>query len=199
MRSEELDTENQAAKTSRPIDDEPADETRGHGVSRKAKGYKLHAIFSGNPLPDAFVIAPLNACEKRMAARLIKRMEGGGYLLADSNCNASWLFDYCNINNYQLTCPRQRPGTGLGHHPYSPHRLRAMDMLEPPAGINSFGPQLHRRRTDIEREFSGVVCFGGGLTTLPPWVRRMWRVRRWVWRKLLVNAARIRLNRRVAG
>jgi hypothetical protein len=171
----------------------------GHGVSRTARGYKLHAVFSGNPMPDAFAVTPLNTCEKQMAARLIKRVQGGGYLLADSNYNASWLFDHCNRHNHQLACPRQRPGTALGHHPHSPHRLRAMDMLEPPANVNPFGPQLYRRRTDIERQFSGVVCFGGGLTTLPPWVRRIWRVRRWVWGKLLVNAARIRLNRCVGA
>src|SRR3989442_1221786 len=41
------------------------------------------------------------------------------------------------------------------------------------------------------------TLLGGGLAALPPWVRRPWRVRRWVSAKLLVNAARIRrLNRR---
>ena len=171
----------------------------GRGVSRKARGYKLHAIFSGNPMPQAFAITPLNTCEKQMAARLIKQVKGGGYLLADSNYNASWLFDHCNANNHQLLCPRQRPRTGLGHHPHSPHRLRALDMLESPARINPFGPQLYRRRTDIERDFSGLVCFGGGLMNLPPWVRRIWRVRHWVWGKLLINAARIHIKRCVAA
>ena len=46
-------------------------------------------------------------------------------------------------------------------------------------------------RTDIERQFSQLVCFGGGLATLPPWVRRIWRVRNWVMAKLLINAVRI--------
>jgi hypothetical protein len=32
------------------------------------------------------------------------------------------------------------------------------------------------------------------LATLPPWVRRIWRVRRWVWAKLLINATRIRIK-----
>jgi len=34
---------------------------------------------------------------------------------------------------------------------------------------------------------------------LPSWIRRIWRVRPWVINKLLINAARIRLNRRKAA
>jgi hypothetical protein len=171
----------------------------GRGVSRTAKGYKLHAVFSGKPMPDAFAITPLDTCEKQMAARLVRRAKGGGYLLADANYNASWLFDHCDKSDYQLVAPRQRPRAGLGHHHHSPHRLRAMEMLESPANVNPFGAQLYGQRTNIERDFSSLVCFGGGLTTLPCWVRRSWRVRRWVWGKLLVNAARIRRNRRVGA
>jgi hypothetical protein len=166
----------------------------GRGVSRTSVGYKLHAIVSpGNPMPDAFAITPLNVCEKRMAARMIRRATGCGYLLGDAHFDASWLFDHCRHHRHQLVCPRAKPGTGIGHHYVSPHRRRAIDMLETPAATNPFGPGLYNRRTEIERGFSGLVCFGGGLTTLPPWVRRIWRVRAWVTAKLLINAARIRL------
>jgi hypothetical protein len=172
----------------------------GRGVSRTAKGYKLHAIHSGNHLPDAFVITPLNTCEKQMGARMVKRVGGGGYLLGDSHFDASWLFDHCNKHGHQLVCPRPKAGSGFGHHLQSPHRRRSIDMLESPAKVNSFGRRLYCKRTDIERKFSNAVCFGGGLTTLPSWVRRIWRVRRWVWGKLLVNAARDRIHsRRTVG
>ena len=87
-------------------------------------------------------------------------------------------------------------GTGLGHHYQSPDRLRAIELLEPLAALNDFGPSLYRLRTDVERRFSQRVSFGGGLACLPPWVRRIWRVRYWVWGKLLVNAARVRINNR---
>ena len=102
----------------------------------------------------------------------------------------------CHHHGYRLVCPRAKPGTGTRHHRVSPHRRRAIEMLESPAAVNPFGPALYARRTDVERDFSGLTCFGGGLTTLPPWVRRIWRVRAWVTAKLLINAARIRLNRR---
>ena len=172
------------------------DATWSRGVSRTSVGYKIHAVFSGNPMPDAFAITTLNVCEKRMAARLIGRAGGFGYLLGDGHYDASWLFDYCRHYDQQLVCPRSRPGTGLGHHYVSPHRRRAIDMMEVPAAVNPFGPALYDQRTDIERQFSQLVCFGGGLAALPSWVRRIWRVRNWVMAKLLINAARIRINRR---
>ena len=175
------------------------DATWGRGASRTSVGYKLHAVWSGNPMPDAFAITTLNVCEKRMAARMVGRVGGGGYLLGDAHYDASWLFDYCHHYCHQLVCPRAKPGTGLGHHYVSPHRRRAVEMLEPPAAVNPFGPRLYDRRTDIEREFSGLACPGGGLAALPPWVRRIWRVRAWVTAKLLINAARIRLNRKRAS
>jgi hypothetical protein len=166
----------------------------GRGVSRNSIGYKLHMIYSGNPLPDAFAVTALNVCEKQMAARLVKRVGGCGYLLGDGHYDASWLYDVCRYHNHVLVSPRAKPHTGIGHHYVSPRRLRSIELLEPPAAINDFGPSLYQRRTDIERQFSQLTCFGGGLMALPPWVRRIWRVRNWVWGKLLINAARIRIN-----
>jgi hypothetical protein len=184
------------------------DATWGRGVSRMSVGYKLHAIYSaaaaamGNPMPDAFVITTLNTSEKDMAARMVARLSAasdgrdGGYLLADAGFDASWLFDYCHHHGYQLVCPRAKPGTDLGHRYVSPHRRRAIEMLEPVATANRFGTDLYATRPDIERNFAQLTSFGGGLAALPSWVRRIWRVRNWVTGKLLVNAARIRINRR---
>jgi hypothetical protein len=171
----------------------------GRGVSRLSLGYKLHMIYSGNPMPDAFVITPLNVCEKQMTMRMLKGISGGGYLLADALYDASWLFDLCRYHNHQLVCPRIKPGTGLGHGYQSPLRLRCMAMLESPAKVNDFGSSLYALRTDIEREFGQLSSFGGGLAPLPAWVRTMHRVRCWVMAKLLINAARIRINRSCAA
>lgn len=172
----------------------------GRGASRVSVGYKLHVIWSATqrPMPDAFVITSLNRCEKRMAGRMIKRVKGHGYLLGDAHFDASWLFDRCKKHGHQLLCPRAKPNTGRGGHYQSPDRLRAIDLLEPPANLNDFGPSLYRHRTIIERRHAAMVSFGGGIAiTLPSWVRRIWRVRRWITAKLLINAARIRIKQRV--
>src|SRR3954469_20788709 len=52
------------------------DATWSRGVGRTSVGYKLHAVFSGNPMPDAFAVTTLNVCEKRMAARMVRRLRG---------------------------------------------------------------------------------------------------------------------------
>jgi hypothetical protein len=175
------------------------DASWSRGVSRTSVGYKLHMIWSGNPMPDAFAITTLNVCEKQMAARLIKRIDGFGYLLGDAHYDASWLFDECHIHHHQLLCPRAKPGTAQGHHYVSPHRHRAIAMLEVPEAVNPFGRELYEQRTNIERELAQLVCFGAGLGPLPTWVRRIWRVRHWIMNKLLINAARVRINRRKAA
>ena len=100
------------------------DATWSRGVGRTGVGYKLHAVWSGKPMPDAFAVTTLDVCEKRMAARMVGRVGGGGYLLGDAHYDASWLFDYCHHHGHQLVCPRAKPGTGR-----APLRLAA-----PPPG-----------------------------------------------------------------
>ena len=177
-----------------PVHTTDRDAAWGRGTGHQAIGYKLHVIESGKPMPDAFVITPLDTCEKQMAARLIDRVPGqGGYLLADAHYDASWLHQHCHAAGHRLLAPRPKPGTGRGHRKQSPLRLSCIDMLEPPGGLNRFGRTLHALRVGIERALSGLRCFGGGLQTLPTWVRRAWRVRRWVWAKLLINTTNIQL------
>jgi hypothetical protein len=174
-----------------PLHTTDRDAHAGRGVGRISKGYKLHAIRSAKPMPDAWAVTPLKTCEKKMARRLIPRLGGTGYLLGDANYDASHLYDMARGHGLQLVCPRIKPGTGLGHNYQSPARLRVLDLLESPMALNRFGPSLYARRADIERDFAGLTVFGGGLNHLPAWVRRPWRVRRWVHGKLLINAARI--------
>jgi hypothetical protein len=162
----------------------------GRGVSRQSVGYKLHAIWSDRTLPEAFVVTPLDRCEKQMAARMIRRIDAHGYLLGDAHYNASWLFDVCHQNGHRLLCPRVKPGTGQGHRYQSPQRLRTIDQMESPGRLSLFGPTLYHQRRDIERRFGTLASTAGGLAALPSWVRRIWRVRHWVYAKLLIHAAR---------
>lgn len=175
----------------------------GRASGGMARGYKLHVIRSDRPMPEQWIVTPLNVCERKMARRMLKRLaqtdHGSGYLLADGPYDTSPLHDDAAAIGHQLLAPRPRPGTGLGHHYNSPHRLRSIEMLESPAGVNPFGKNLYEQRKQVERDFGNLTSFGGGLTTLPPWARGIRRVRMWVWGKLLVNAARIRSRKAVAA
>ena len=171
----------------------------GRGAGQKSNGYKLHALWAGRPMPEQWALTPLNVCEKRIARRMVGRLTGAGYVLADAYFDASDLHDRYAAANHQLVAPRRMPGTGLGHCYQSPRRLRSIAMTEPPAGLNDFGPALLAGRGQIERDFGNLCGFGGGLAALPAWSRRIWRVRAWVHAKLLINAARIQCRRRGAG
>ena len=160
----------------------------GHGAGCIAKGYKLHAVWSTRPVPEAWELTSLNVGEKAVAEKLIGRLDHGGYLLADGNYDASYLYDVADRKGYRLVAPyRKADNPGCGKHYQSPHRLRSIAIMR-----SDFGKALYRVRTRIERCFGNATSFAGGLGPLPAWVRGLARVRTWVWAKLLINAVRIR-------
>lgn len=168
-------------------DSKDRDARFGRGAGCIAKGYKLHAIWTTRPVPEVWDITPMNGNEKGVAAGLVGQLSHGGYLLADGNYDASYLYDAAAARGYQLVAPyRQGKEPGSGKHYQSPHRLRSIQILG-----SGFGQALYRARTAIERAFGNASSFGGGLGPLPAWVRGLERVRTWVWAKLLINAVRI--------
>lgn len=159
----------------------------GHGAGGLAKGFKLHAVWSTGVSPETWEVTPMNTSEKEVAQRLIGQLHYGGYLLADGEYDASYLYDLAFERGYQLISPyRKAENPGCGKHYQSPHRLHSIELLQ-----DAFGKGLYRARTQIERSFGNATSFGGGLAPLPAWVRGLDRVRTWVWAKLLINAVRI--------
>jgi DDE family transposase len=159
----------------------------GRGAGGLAKGYKLHAVWSTGVLPESWEVVPLNKSEKEVAYDLICHLSYGGYLMADGEYDASYLYDRAFAQGYQLVAPfRKAKNPGCGKHYQSPHRLRSIDLMQ-----HDFGKSLYKTRTQIERSFGNATSFGGGLAPLPAWVRGLERVRTWVWAKLLINAVRI--------
>lgn len=159
---------------------------RGRGASGMAKGYKLHTVWSNRPMPETWEVTPLNVHELVVAERLLEQLSAGGYLLADGNYDSSPLADQAYACGYQLVAPLPKNNAGKGHHYQSPHRLRNRDLL-----AGEFGKALYRLRGGIERSFGNATSFAAGLGPLPAWVRRLHRVRTWVWAKLLINGVRI--------
>jgi hypothetical protein len=158
---------------------------RGHGAGSPAKGYKLFAIWGSAPLPLAWRVAPMNSSESRMAQRMIPEVPQGGYLLGDSQYDTNPLHQVAREHGHQLVAPQQRPSEKLGHHRHDPGRLRSLALLK-----TDFGQQLFEQRIQIEQRFGSLTNFGGGLSPLPSWVRREYRVRLWVQAKLLTRAIR---------
>lgn len=172
----------------------------GRGAGQTAKGYKLHALWGGGAMPLQWRLAPLNVSEQEMARRMRRDLDrhDAGYVVADKGYDANHLFDLAGARGHPLISPRRCGAKrGLGHPRHSPYRLRCKDLLEAPTRrLTRFGPTLLHHRGQIERDFGHCTSFTGGLIGLPAWVRRYRRVHAWVWAKLLINAARIRLRHR---
>ena len=162
-----------------------ADARYGRGAGGMQKGYKFFAVWATGPLPLAWAVAPMNYSERTMARRLIPTLPGSGYLLGDSEYDCNDLYELAAAADHQLVARKRQKHRGLGHRRQSPHRLRGLELLK-----DTFGKTLYRFRRQIERDFGNLVSFGGGLASLPPWVRRFPRVRNWLHAKLLINAAR---------
>lgn len=178
----------------------------GRATGQNGKGYKIHALRSVGPMPEQWCLTPLDVDERVVARRFVRRLRGAGYLLCDSLYDGSLLHDLACGANHHLLVPRRRSkrGGGLGHRYQSPRRLASIALLETPATLpggalvraacSGYGPSVHARRVEIERDFGNSRSFGGGLTALPAWVRRIWRVRNWVYAKLLIDGARRKLR-----
>jgi len=159
----------------------------GHGAGCTAKGYKMHTIWGSGPLPLAWCVEQMNKNESQIAKSLIPKLRSGGYLLGDKAYDTNPLHAVSAQYGHQLIAPQQHESKKLGHHRHHPGRLRALHLLK-----TTFGETLFKERDHIERKFGELTNFGAGLAPLPNWVRRLNRVRLWVYAKILINVIRIR-------
>jgi hypothetical protein len=161
----------------------------GRAAGHLGNGYKLHAVWGRRPMPEAWEVTPLNQAEVKVAERLADQLTGGGYVTADGNYDANGVFDRFAARGYQLVARQVDPNPGTGHHYQSPARVRGIALWR-----TAFGQAVYRCRVGIEGAFGNATSFAGGMGPLPAWVRRLGRVQRWVWAKLVINAARIRFR-----
>ena len=156
----------------------------GRAAAGFARGYKLHVIWGGGPLPSAWRVEPMNTGDSTAARRLVAELPGSGYLVGDGQYDSNPLH-HAASPRHQVVAPQQRPGQDLGHRRHEPSRIHALELLTRP-----FGKALLHYRDDIERLFGALTNFAAGLSPLPSWVRRPHRVHQWVQAKLLINAIR---------
>src|SRR5262249_23121325 len=174
-----------------PISGCTKDRQAGYGKAAgcKAKGYKLHTLVSADGAVAQWRVAPMNQDERGIAGRMLKVAppEVQGDIVADSNYDSNKLHQVCDARgNMQLvTRRRYGPGKGTGHRRQTAGRLRSIALLENPYPY--FGEGLIRERSEIERHFGNLTNWGGGLSSLPAWVRTHRRVRRWVQAKLVTT------------
>jgi hypothetical protein len=161
----------------------------GWALKGMAKGYRIHVLIGADGSLVNWRLTPMSTSEKVMGREMVSETPRPGYVVADGNYDDRVLHELCTaLGNIQLVAPRSKPGAGLGHRKQSASRLRSIELLE--VSQSGFGQQLLQDRKGIERWFGRLVSFGGGLASLPPWVRTLPRVHRWVSAKLTVACLR---------
>ncbi|MCG8450351.1 MAG: transposase [Pirellulales bacterium] len=173
------------------------DAAHGRGAGGKDRGYKFHAIYAEGNAPLAWSVTPLNCNEHHAAIPLIDERLGPGYLLADANYDANHLYDHASQHDIQLLTPkRYAKAKGFGRCYQSSYRVDALTRLD---GPSPFVRQLLKLRKNVETRFAHLTNFGGGLIGLPPWVRRIHRVKLWITAKIILRLARDNNLRKLAA
>lgn len=157
-----------------------------------AKGYRLHAVMHGRVVRH-WALLPISEHDAAGAARLLPRLEGGGYVVGDNAYDSNVNHRLAAAANHQLVAPPRACNADVRDAAHNcPQRLRALDMLHGPlerCGVPSaFGRRLYDGRQRIESGFGGLTH--AGLGALPAFVRTPHRVALWVAGKLLAFAVR---------
>lgn len=151
-----------------------------------ARGYKLHALVSEDSRVLTWKVTSLNTSEMRVAEELITSTCGRtplNLVLGDGGYDSGRIYDKVAAQGGRLLTPLPA-NAGCGHRRQSPSRLEAAQSWKGIAGY------VYRDRLAVERCFAHQSSFGGGLGPLPPWVRTLVRVRRWIGTKLIIYHAR---------
>lgn len=171
----------------------------GWGAGRHQSGYKLHALIDAAQRLLAWDVRPMNEAECVVARDLLHaahrsgRLQPGATVLGDASYDANPLHRAAEHAGVTLIAPRRKTGRSIsaGHRQH-PGRIESIRLTEDHPRVAA---RLRAERSTIERFFGSLAAFGGGLSSLPPWVRRLRRVRLWVGAKLVLNATRIALLR----
>ncbi len=152
-------------------------------------GYKLHAWATEDGRIPLFRVLAMNAGEPNTARELLSRIDRGCLVLADANYDSAKLYKAVDERGGFLLTPLKGMAKSKNHLKRMPEsRKRALKLWEKfPRHCES----LLIYRCTIERIFSALTCFGGGLSPLPSWVRKLSRVQKWVSAKIIFYHARL--------
>jgi DDE family transposase len=174
-----------------PVSKDP-DARYGHVTGGFGRGYKLHAFVTEDKRIVVWSVTALNVHETHVAKLLCEFLPpqlANSLALADGNYDDADLHKTVEATGSRLLVPLR----GMAEHPVTLRQMGAArrehikTTKEQPDLVN----YMLNWRTQIERVFSALSCYGGGLGPLPSWVRRLERVTRWVGCKIAMYHARL--------
>jgi hypothetical protein len=171
----------------------------GWGAGHLQRGYKLHVLIDNLQRLLAWEVHPMNRAESVVARDLLTQAAQRGVLpqdavlLGDASYDSNPLHEHAERLTVQLLAPRRKAHRSISPN-YRQHPNRLMSIA-----LTEHEPIVDRRmqliRATVERYLGGLATVGGGLISLPAWVRRLTRVRIWTAAKLILHAARLTLRR----
>lgn len=172
---------------------------RGHVMGGFAKGYKLHAWMSEDRRIPLWCVTPLNVHEVPVARLLlqeVRELSERSLTLADQNYDAHDLHKDLHARNGRLLVRPKGPAKMNERHAVTlrqmgPARRELIDLQDRRPELLRM---VLRQRVNAEGILGNLCGCGGGLTGLPPWVRRLRRVRRWVGGKIILYHAKLHVR-----
>lgn len=169
------------------------DAKKGYAVKGFAHGYKLHALTSRDGYILEHSLESMNASEPATALKLTEGVRPGMRVLADANYDSAALYAAVEARGGGLLTPLRGSSTNRQVLARMPQARRKV--LEKWSDDPECCQQELKARDGVERVFSALTSFAGGLSPLPNWVRRLLRVRRWVMAKIILYHARLNLKK----
>lgn len=174
-----------------PVSQDP-DARCGHVTGGFGRGYKLHAFVTEDKRIVVWSVTALNVHETHVAEKMCKYLPPqlpNAVILGDGNYDAADL-------HKQIACTAARlvvPLRGTAKHPVTLRQMGAARREHVTATVEhpAIVKYILKSRSGVERIFSMLTCYGGGLASLPSWVRRLGRVTRWVGCKISLYHARL--------
>lgn len=153
----------------------------GHVTGGFGKGYKLHAMVTQDKRIIVWSVTALNVHETHVAQEMcayLPPQRADALILRDGNYDAADLHKEVSRTGARLVVPLR----GMATHPVTLRQMGAArrEHIKATTETPDLVKSILKIRSGIERTFSMLTCYGGGLGPLPAWVRGLERVRRWV-------------------
>jgi hypothetical protein len=172
----------------------------GHVTGGFGRGYKLHAMVTEDKRIIVWSVTALNVHETHVAEAMCAYLPpqlADALILGDGNYDAADLHKEVVCTGARLVVPLR----GMATHPVTLRQMGAArrDHVKATTEQPDLVKYILKIRSGIERTFSMLTCYGGGLGPLPAWVRHVERVTRWVGCKIALYHARLQCRNPVVN
>jgi hypothetical protein len=154
----------------------------GRAAGHFAKGYKLFSVLDACGFIRVWEVRAMNSAEQTVALSLYRRVcRPMRRIVADGVYDSMKLHNLASQQHLRHYAPIRENRVGRRQQPRRKQLLRLWS--------TRIGQAYLKQRDAVERAFGLMSNFACGYKGLPNWVRRLPRVERWAWGKILLYHA----------